>query len=277
MAKTDPEVDASQHTSEDEDVEQVQSEGGSSKMTLEQRQQKLAQLRSRMRTSAQANRASLIEESTKAKVSARDATRLERQRRLAEIMRQKADAEERGEDVERQKNWEWTIEENNEWEKKQARKARRADFEFHNDSDAVRRKYKKDLDHLKPDLEAYNRQKEIALGLAPGALTKAGEGSSAVVPTSQEQRLAAENLYRNANTLIYGDNKPSEEAIDKVVSKINQDVDKKRKFSRKRANEDEGDITYINERNRVFNKKIARFYDKYTTEIRASFERGTAL
>jgi len=73
-------------------------------------------------------------------------------------------------------------------------------------------------------------------------------------------------------------------------------VDKKRKFSRKRANEDEGDITYINERNRVFNKKvghssdhrfgelisffsaqISRFYDKYTTEIRASFERGTAL
>ncbi|KAF9788062.1 SYF2-domain-containing protein [Thelephora terrestris] len=277
MAKTDPEADVSQHTSEDEDVEQVQSEGGSSKMTLEQRQQKLAQLRSRMRSSAQANRASLIEEGTKAKVSARDAARFERQRKIAEIMRTKADAEERGEDVERQKNWEWTIEENIEWEKKQARKARRADFEFHNDSDAVRRKYKKDLDHLKPDLEAYNRQKETALGLAPGTLTRTGEGSSAVAPTSQEQQLAAENLYRNANTLIYGDNKPSEEAIDKVVSKINQDVDKKRKFSRKRANEDEGDITYINERNRVFNKKIARFYDKYTTEIRASFERGTAL
>ncbi|KAF9653698.1 mRNA splicing factor SYF2 [Thelephora ganbajun] len=230
-----------------------------------------------MRSSAQANRASLIEESTKAKVSVRDAARLDRQRKLAEIMRQKADAEERGEDVERQKNWEWTVEENDEWEKKQARKARRADFEFHNDSDAVRRKYKKDLDHLKPDLEAYNRQKEIALGLAAGTLSKTGEGSSAVTPTSQEQQLAAEKLYRNANTLIYGDNKPSEEAIDKVVSKINQDMDKKRKFSRKRANEDEGDITYINERNRVFNKKIARFYDKYTTEIRASFERGTAL
>jgi len=53
--------------------------------------------------------------------------------------------------------------------------------------------------------------------------------------------------------------------------------DKKNKFSRKRLNEDEGDITYINERNRVFNKKIARYYDKYTAEIRASFERGTAL
>ena len=42
----------------------------------------------------------------------------------------RAEAQERGEDVERNKNWEWTIEENDEWEKKQARKARRADFSF---------------------------------------------------------------------------------------------------------------------------------------------------
>lgn len=33
-------------------------------------------------------------------------------------------------------------------------------------------------------------------------------------------------------------------------------VDKKKKFSRKRNNEEEGDITYINERNKVFNKKV---------------------
>ena len=34
----------------------------------------------------------------------------------------RAEAEERGEDVERNKNWEWTIEENEEWEKKKRRK-----------------------------------------------------------------------------------------------------------------------------------------------------------
>src|SRR5260370_14072719 len=33
-------------------------------------------------------------------------------------------------------------------------------------------------------------------------------------------------------------------------------LDKRGKFSRKRLNEDEGDITYINEHNRVFNKKV---------------------
>lgn len=269
----------------------------SEKMTTEQRKAKMEELRAKMRSSAKANRKSVIEESARAKVNARDAARLEKQKKLAEVLRTKADAEERGEDVERAKNWEWTIEENDEWEKKLARKARRADFEFHDDAHAARRRYKKDLDQIKPDLTQYNRQKEVAMGLAPGTLTKragvSGAGASSsttitnfdpqqgsnmqLVPTSQQQQLAAESLYRDANSLLYADNKPTEDAIDRVISKINRDVDKKRNFSRKRANEDEGDITYINERNRVFNKKIARYYDKYTAEIRASFERGTAL
>lgn len=97
-----------------------------------------------------------------------------------------------------------------------------------------------------------------------------------VLPSKQQQQLAADNLYRDANSMLYGDNKPSEEDIDRVVGKINQEcvfsfvsshtqwpdlltccsIDKKGKFSRKRLNEDEGDITYINERNRVFNKKV---------------------
>lgn len=121
---------------------------------------------------------------------------------------------------------------------------------------------------------------------------------------SYEQRQAAESLYRDANSLLYADNKPDEEAIDRVVHKLNIECvpsfpvfvwrqflltkcpllllllvsrrqyiivcgmefyialrarisqDKRNKFSRKRLNEDEGDITYINERNRVFNKKV---------------------
>lgn len=64
-------------------------------------------------------------------MTARDLARLERQKKLAEVLRTQTAAEERGEDVERAKNWEWTIEENENWEKKKARKARRADFEFH--------------------------------------------------------------------------------------------------------------------------------------------------
>ncbi|PFH50831.1 hypothetical protein AMATHDRAFT_60296 [Amanita thiersii Skay4041] len=261
-------------SSNDTDKEEVVEK----KMTMEERRAKLEQLKKKFAVSSRENRASLIEETTKAKLSARETARLERQRKLAETLREKIEAEERGEDVERAKNWEWTIEENDNWEKKLARKKRRADFEFHDDAQAARRRYKKDLDLIKPDLEAYNKQKEAALGLAPGTLTTFDPSSSMQAMTvTEQQRLASESLYRDANTLVYGDNKPSEDAIDRMVSKINKDIDKKGKFSRKRLNEDEGDITYINERNRVFNKKIARYYDKYTAEIRASFERGTAL
>ncbi|KAF6751196.1 pre-mRNA-splicing factor SYF2 [Ephemerocybe angulata] len=255
-------------------------EGSKPKVSLEERRAKMEQLRKKMAAGTRANRDSLAEEAARAKLNARELARLERQRKLAETLRIKADAEERGEDAERQKNWEYTIEENDEWEKKLARKKRRADYEFHDDAHAARRRYKKDLDQIKPDLETYNQQKAMAMGLNPStsnALTAFSSSSSAVAITGEQQRLAHENLYRDANTLIYGDNKPSDDAIDRVVGKINKDIEKKAKFHRKRVNEAEGDITYINEHNRVFNNKIKRYYDKYTTEIRDSFERGTAL
>jgi len=131
------------------------------------------------------------------------------------------------------------------------------------ETQTAHRKYKKDLDLLKPDLVKYSKQKEVALGLEPGALVNAS-------PSAQQQIIAAaaggsseaaEYLYRDANTLLYADSQPSEDAIDKVVNKLNTDLDKRAKWSRKRLNTDEGDITYINERNRVFNKKVCpHFY-----------------
>jgi hypothetical protein len=63
------------------------------------------------------------------------------------------------------------------------------------------------------------------MGQGSGTLVSfdASGSSSEVAVRSQEQKLAAENLYRDANTLIYGDSKPSEDAIDRVVSKINKE------------------------------------------------------
>ncbi|KAL5520749.1 SYF2 [Sanghuangporus sanghuang] len=253
-------------------------------LTMEERKKKLDELRKRMREATRENRTALLTESTKSKATIREAARHEKQLRLAENLRLRAEAEERGEDAERSKNWEWTIEENEEWERKKRRKERNADFEFHDEEQQARKRYKKDLAFLKPDLETYNKQKQLALGSGAAASSSSSVSNalttfdpSGGAITSYEQQRAAESLYRDANTLLYADNKPSEEAIDRVVEKLNLEQDKRNKFSRKRLNEDEGDITYINERNRVFNKKIARYYDKYTAEIRASFERGTAL
>ena len=58
----------------------------------------------------------------------------------------------------------------------------------------------------------------------------------------------------------------------------NQDGEVDRaEWSRRRTFYEEKDVTYINKRNEVYNKKIERAFDPYTAEIRANLERGTAL
>lgn len=232
-----------------------------SRMTPEERQTKMDELRKRMvlfltggywgitklvsqRDSAQANRAAVVREATTQKVTYRDQVRLEKQRQMAEQLRSQARAEEEGreDDQERAKNWTYTIEENDAWEKRLKRKKGRADFEFHStcllpwswtrlmnyvpidDDDQARKKYKRDLDQLRPDLVAYNKQKEVALGLKPGTLVKTNDtGHQLVVPTQQQQLAAAESLYRDGNTLLYADNIPTEEVLDKMVAKLNKE------------------------------------------------------
>jgi len=54
-------------------------------------------------------------------------------------------------------------------------------------------------------------------------------------------------------------------------------LDKRQKRSRKRGDEDQGDITWINEKNRMFNKKLSRYYDEVTKETRDNFERGELI
>ena len=54
-------------------------------------------------------------------------------------------------------------------------------------------------------------------------------------------------------------------------------IQKRSKYSRRRAYDEDEDIDYINERNMNFNKKLERFYGKYTTEIKQNLERGTAI
>lgn len=48
-------------------------------------------------------------------------------------------------------------------------------------------------------------------------------------------------------------------------------------YSRRRANQGGKDVDFINERNAHYNKKIDRAFGKFTAEIKANLERGTAL
>ncbi|ODN77163.1 hypothetical protein, variant [Cryptococcus amylolentus CBS 6039] len=243
------------------------------KVSMAERMAKMKELRMKMSQTSQENRRDLVADHQKNKTTAKDLARLEKQRKLAQTLRLKADAEEAGEDVERKKNWEYSIEDDERWAKKEAEKEAKQDQHFHNAEDDAWKRYERNIRGTKADLMAYERQKEAALGLAPGTLVPVAGGSSSAAGGSSALT-KSEDLYRGADTLAYGDNKPSEEAVDRVMAKINKDVGKKK---RGKKDEEDSEVDYINDRNRVFNKKISRYFDKYTKDIRANLERGTAL
>ncbi|PRW59726.1 peptidyl-prolyl cis-trans isomerase CYP19-3 isoform X2 [Chlorella sorokiniana] len=82
-------------------------------------------------------------------------------------------------------------------------------------------------------------------------------------------------FYRAADSLLYGQGKPSEAAVDRMVAELNDRRNKS--FSRRRAHREDKDIDYINDRNAHFNRKIERIFGEHTAEIKANLERGTAL
>ena len=62
---------------------------------------------------------------------------------------------------------------------------------------------------FKPDLASYNKQRAAA------------DGASSALVGSSAALAASEDLYRDANSFVYADHKPSEDAIDRVIGKIN--------------------------------------------------------
>ena len=78
--------------------------------------------------------------------------------------------------------------------------------------------------------------------------------------------------------LAYGQAPPvSKERVQALVEDMHDAAVRRASWSRRRTFHEDRDVTYINKRNEVFNKKIERAFDPYTAEIRNNLERGTAL
>jgi len=78
--------------------------------------------------------------------------------------------------------------------------------------------------------------------------------------------------------LAYGQAPPvPKERVQALVEDMHEAALRRANWSRRRTFHEEKDVTYINKRNEVYNKKIERAFDPYTAEIRANLERGTAL
>ncbi|KAF3938223.1 hypothetical protein ABW19_dt0204550 [Dactylella cylindrospora] len=223
-------------------------------------------LQARAKTSLDQNRKEVFAERKRQNMDPREVAVLQRRRADAEMKLEKANVAEEGGDYERKRAWDWTIEESEKWDKKLEKKKKRAeDAAFQDYRQNARKVYKRQLQNVEPDLEAY--EKERAKVAKEGQIYETETGEMVAIDEGGE-------FYADGSSLAFVENKPSKAAVDRLVADLKK-ADEVRIKRQKKGDDD--DITYINDKNKQFNQKLARYYNKYTSEIRDSFERGTMI
>ncbi|VDM31643.1 unnamed protein product [Hydatigera taeniaeformis] len=134
-------------------------------------------------------------------------------------------------------------------------------------ADASHKKYLKQTKALKPDLVAYQKQKERLWTNRRFRQSHIDRGDL-VYPTAHTIGLVE---------AIQTGTESSREAVERMVNTLKEQEKKKAVYSRRRAFDPDADIDYINERNKRYNELLDRHYGKYTAEIKQNLERGTAL
>jgi pre-mRNA-splicing factor SYF2 len=253
-----------------------------SSSTANAAQERLARFRAlqaRAKASSDQNLKEATKESQRLAADPSQLNALNRKHAIASHKLLKADIEEAGEDFERKRAWDWTVEETERWDKRMRKKeAHRDDTAFKDYARESEKAYKRQLRNLgAPDLERYTREKMAAIEKAAAA------GTLDIVETEDGEMIAVDKdgtFFSTADSTAFAQHKPDKAAVDRLVSDLRKAEEaslKKRRERMAKNGDDGGDVTYINEKNKQFNQKLARFYNKYTAEIRESFERGTMV
>jgi len=171
----------------------------------------------------------------------------------------KADTAAAGEDFERKRAWDWTIDESEKWDKRMAKKeSHREDVAFQDYRQDARKIYKRQLREMAPDMERYEKQKAAAVQKA------AMSGGLEIVETDDGELVAVDKdgtFYTTADSTDFIENKPDKAAVDRLVSDIRKAEEVRLKKRRERGmDQEEGDITYINDKNSMCSRarKIAQ-------------------
>ncbi|PTB79430.1 SYF2-domain-containing protein [Trichoderma longibrachiatum ATCC 18648] len=234
-------------------------------------------LQARAKKSSETNFKEATLESQRLSTNPSELTALHRRHAIASHKLLKADTEEAGEDFERKRAWDWTVDESEKWDKRMKKKgAHRDNNAFQDYHQEANKSYKRQLRNVSVDLEKYEKQKMAAIEKA------AASGGLDIVETEDGELIAVDKdgtFYSTADTTSFAQNKPDKEAVDRLVKDLQraEEVRLKKRKERMAQNGEDGDVTYINEKNKQFNQKLSRFYNKYTAEIRDSFERGTMI
>ncbi|KAI4141757.1 MAG: hypothetical protein LQ340_007548 [Diploschistes diacapsis] len=260
---------------EEEEEEEERAEATAAAAAAAERVSRFQALQARAKKAGSHNLKEAAAESQRLGVDQGQLAAMARRHATASHKLLKAEAEADGDDFERKRAWDWTVEESDRWDRRMAKKARNRDgvafADYHQQSNAV---YKRQIKAIRPDLEAYQRAKDEAVQRA------AESGNLEIVETEDGELVAVDRdgrSYSTADGVGFVD-KPDKAAVDRLVNDLKKADDARMRKRRDRGKGgDDPDVTFINDKNKQFNQKLARFYNKYTTEIRESFERGTAI
>ncbi|CDK27229.1 unnamed protein product [Kuraishia capsulata CBS 1993] len=221
-------------------------------LTAKERLAKLKELKSLKRQSADSNRKELLREHQQKKVDAKVRLRLEEKQKQAEEELVRLESEDRGEDHDRRKAWDWSIEDVERWDAKQKRdKHRKSQAGFQNYVQMAERAYEKDLEDKPVSIKSHNDQME-----------------------QLAERLEQGQDYDKAIQELVARYRPSKDTVEGLVANLAAANERRMKRNRPVGENDSG---FINDKNRQFNDKLSRHYDKYTRDIQEALERGSAL
>uniref|UniRef100_A0A0R3RGV2 Pre-mRNA-splicing factor SYF2 n=1 Tax=Elaeophora elaphi TaxID=1147741 RepID=A0A0R3RGV2_9BILA len=205
-------------------------------------------MRKRKQESRKLNYEQVVEEDHRSKLPKNYDLKRKRQEWELEQMELKKAAEERGEDYDRLqalKTQADLIE-----RKEIAKRKKKPDRGFSDYEAMTLRQYQRLSGNIKPDMKAYEKMRQV---------------------------IDPNEFYPGVDTLISGTHYPTDAALNKLAEDIKAQEKKRDQYHRRRMFDPDAPIDYINERNRKFNQKLDRFYDKYTEDLKSDLERGTAI
>lgn len=254
----------------------------SSTSSIQDRMARFRALQTRAKTSSASNLSAAQTEAHRLANDPAQLAAIQRKSAVATNKLLKADVEDAGGDFERKRAWDWTVDESEKWDRRVAKKERHRDDNAFSDYGREASKiYKRQLRNMgDPDLERYAREKMRAIDEA------AARGTLELVETEDGEMVAVDRdgtFYGGGGGgdafAGFAGSKPDKKAVDRLVGELKkaEDVANKKRRERQARNGDDADVTYINDKNKQFNQKLSRFYNKYTAEIRDSFERGTMI
>lgn len=154
----------------------------------------------------------------------------------------------------------------------------REDVAFQDYRQDARKIYKRQLREMKPNMEGYEREKATAMQKA------AMSGGLEIMEMDDGELVAVDKngiFYTTADSTDFVGNKPEKAAVDRLVTDLQKAEETRLRKRRDRGKgEEEGDVTYINDKvrtrynmetfqpanklfqNKEFNKRLARSYNK---------------